>query len=342
MKTRKSYWRRWLRWSYEATRSQPPWWSFLTWLVTILVTIIIRGIPDSFFEIPASVQDLDASDIVRVVASFPTAIVVLWLINLVRAPGKIDGRLRDEFEEAIQRVKDNARNLDRNSQIEMESLIGENERLNQRVGCFEKRLRPNIWITGKSYANALVTRECRGEMGVGFIVDNKSGKALHDVRVELVKIEEGFLTREACIDFANEDGCGRLEDRATYVDRKDLGKDGINLPIMLEWNPQQQHSQGVSSTTIPAGTERLIGLFSSQTILAADYDMRGYLGVSSGVVYKIAIRLSARDIPAITSQEYVISRINKSEFLVSERNIRYEVYPGGAFELVSPRDEIEF
>lgn len=286
-------------------------------------------------------QELDASDIVRFVASFPIALVILWLINLVRAPSKIDSRLSNEFDEAIQQAKDDTENLDLQRQAEIKSLKDKNKRLSQRIENFEKRLLPNIWITGKSYENALVTREYSGEMGVGFSVENKSDKALHDVCIELVKIEEGFLTKDTYIQFANEDGRGRLEDRATYIDRKELGTADINLPIMLEWSPQQQHRQGVSSTTIPAGTERLIGLFSSQTILAADYQVRGYLGVSSMIVYKIAIRLSAREIPAITSVDYVVSRINKSEFLVAERNISYEVFPAGPIQLVNPATGIE-
>ena len=276
--------------------------------------------------------------------TIPSGIIVFLAhltFNWFRAPGKLDEQLRDEFEKVIQKVRKDASDLERQRQTETETLRDKNERLRQSVENFEKRLRPNIWITGKSYENALVTREYLGEMGVGFSVENKSDKALHDVCVELVKIEEGFLTKDSYIQFANEGGRGRIEDRATYVDRKELGEADINLPIMLEWSPQQQHRQGVSSTTIPAGTERVIGLFSSQTILTADYQVRGYLSVSSMFVYRIAIRLSARGIPAITSADYVISRINKSEFAVADRDIRYEVFPAGPVQLVSPCAGIE-
>ena len=317
MKTRKTYWRRWLRWSYEATRSQPPWWSILTWLVTILATIIIRGIPDSFFKIPASVQELDASDIARFVASFPIALVLLWLISLVRAPGNIDSRLHDEFEEAIRQAKDDTENLDLQRQAEIESLKEQSERLSQRLEGFEKRLRPNIWITGKVYGNSpisdIYSRD--GGTNVGFTVENKSDSDLCDVQVALVKLKYSFPDHH-------------LRGDCKFITDEDMGHI-TKFPIMLEWSPDEQVASGVLSATIPARTSRLVGLFSMHSILSASPDIRSSLLVSMGFVYKVAVQISARGIPAITTGDYIVTRIGTGR----EEEIPFKIEPEGAVQI---------
>jgi len=293
----KPYWRRRIRWASDATRTQPLWWPILSWIATLLIAFVVRGVPDSLFQIPDSVQDLDSSDIMRFVVTFPAALVVLWLVNWVRAPG----------------------NLDQESQIELRFL-------REQVYAFEERMRPRLWITGKIYKDSPIADlySDGGGINVGFKLENRSDSELHDVRVELIKMELAFP------DTYSE------EDR--YITYEDMGC-VTAFPIVLEWSPVEQISEGVSCTTIPAGASRLVGLFSESFILSASHEVRPSLGVSSSFVYRVAVQISAKGIPAISSRDYIVSRFNRSGEVMRVRDIPYVIEPKDAYELMSLRSD---
>ena len=146
--------------------------------------------------------------------------------------------------------------------------------LKDKVRAFEERLKPNIWITGKAYGDSPITdRHTTGSgMNVGFTIENRSDSELHDVQVGLKKLEMSFPGRN-------------VEDRQ-FITNEDMGCITA-FPIMLEWNPDQQGRQRVLSTAIPAGTSRLVGLFSDQTILSVRHETRPRLLVSEGFVYNV-------------------------------------------------------
>ena len=209
--------------------------------------------------------------------------------------------------------------MDQKRQNEIESLKAS-------LRTFEDRLKPNVWATGQVYGDAPISdRLTRGEgMNVGFKIDNKSDSDLQDVQVGLTKLEMSFAN---CPD-----------DDREFLTNKDIGRLAA-FPIMLEWNPEQQGCENVLSTTIPAGTSRLVGLFSTQAILTVRHEVRPRLTISSAFVYRVAIQLSARGLPAVTSQDFLVSRTNRSQGLVRSSEVPYEIHPGSPSRLIGQSED---
>ena len=144
-----------------------------------------------------------------------------------------------------------------------------------------------------------------------------------DVKVTLTKMER------------------RSDGSESYFDMEGLF--GLNLPILLEWRPEEQQTQSVSSTSIPARESRWVGLFSDSTVLSANHALRHYRLESSKSKFKVAITLSARGIPAITSRDYVIYRANTVLFReklgdehVDVTDVSYRIEPKHEIQLTVP------
>ncbi len=296
------YWRKRLRRAFRAQFHERAWWRWVIdtiavpivmAVITLIHTLIDPGEP--FAESPVWFQQLGAWNVVHLIlAAFLVFIMQVIFQWSVRAPG----------------------HLDQQRQSHIQSLKDKVELLNNRIDVFEKRLRPNIWITGKPYGGTVVIDSLRREVSVGFAVENKSDDDLYDVKVELAKIEWSQTGQSdyICCD--------------TTV--------GIHLPVALEWRPDEQESEGVSSTAIPAGASRWIGLFSERTVLSANHNIRSDSLDSLSFDYKVLIRLSARGIPAIKSPDYEICRVNRG-CAFDVRNIPYEVTPKAPYQLANPQ-----
>ena len=337
METDNSYCRRRFLWTTTATFAQLRRWSwivdvaavpFIGYALLKLFDYIAYGgrATSHFLDWLTLVPELGVWSILYTIPSGIVVFIAHLTFNWFRAPGKLDEQLRGEFERAIQQVRDDARNLNLQHETEIESLKDKHECLHQKVKCFEKRLRPNIWITGKVYRDSPIADVYTdgGGMNVGFTLENRSDSELHDVRVELLKMDLAFP------DTYYE------EDR--FITYDDMGHT-TNFPIVLEWSPDEQISKEVSCTTIPAGASRLVGLFSEAFVLSASHAIRPSLGVSSSFVYRVAVRISAKKIPTITSRDYIVSRINKTGAVVRVQDIPYEIEPKDACELMNPRSE---
>ena len=187
---------------------------------------------------------------------------------------------------------------------------------------YEKRLRPSIWITGKIYGDSPIAdvHSLEGGMNVGFTIENRSDTELHDVQVGITKMEWVI--------------CDRYKEGGKFMTYEDMGYN-TKFPIMLEWSPDEQGSKEVSRITIPAGETRLVGLFSSATILSASHDIRRHLPVHLPFVHKVAIRLSARGVRAITSRDYIISRMGMGR----EEEIPFEIEPKGTIQLLNEQED---
>ncbi len=321
MESSTPYWRRRFKYAKSSTWVQFHRRLLIIDLVAIPIVIyglakmyafIDRGLPISFTEWLAEFPRLGEWTLF----TLPSAIIILFVhgsINWARAPGRLD-----------QKVREKAADLDAKRLAAIEALKDENKSLYQRIESFEKRLRPNIWIAGKVYRDSPIADVYAdgGGMNVGLTLENRGDRELHEVRVELVKME-----------FAFPDTYTEEERFLTYEDMGRITK----FPIILEWSPDEQISNEISCITIPAGTSRLIGLFSETFILSASHDIRPNLGVSSSLVYRVAVQVSARCVPAITSCDYVISRINRSGVVVRVAEIPYEIEPNEACELINSR-----
>ena len=224
-----------------------------------------------------------------------------------------------EIYEGIERVVSELRN----TQVSRKKSIDKTDNS-------KTRSRPNIWVTG-------IPRENRRQidllgqdgMSVGFSIENKSDSDLYDVRVELVKLETAsFVTHtEHGVSFSNFGEEGNCEWYPFEY---------VNLPISLEWSPQSQISDGVSSTDILAGSSCEIGLFHGDQILAANHDVRGLCRIlSHDFIYKIAIRVSARMIRAITSQDYTVSREGSGDI----NTIPFVIEPNCPVELLANTED---
>ncbi len=323
------YRRRRLRWAAKSTHKQRRKWPWLPWaigagsiLTAFLTILIIRGVSGSFPEMPASFQELKlgAWDIAHGLISVlfvPISFILQFILNWIRAPEKMDKQLQVEFDTAIQKARVDATNLDLQRQTEIESLKNKNGLLSQKLRNFHKRLHPNIWITGKVYGNSpiadIYSRD--GGTNVGFTVENKSDSDLCDVQVALLPLKYSFSNHY-------------IRGDCKFITDEDMGHI-TKFPIMLEWSPDEQGARGVLSATIPAGTSRLVGLFSLHSILSASHDIRSSLLVSMAFVYKVAVQISARGISAITTGDYIVTRIGSGR----EEEIPYKIEPESAVQI---------
>ena len=304
MDTRTPYWWRRIRWATGSTVDQLRRWSRIIDLAAIPVVgyallksyeYIEHGIPSSasFFGWITNVPELGVWSILYTLPSGLLVLLVHWTLNWTRAPGKMDKQLHVEFEEAIQRVKDGARNLYPQRQVEAESLREENERLHQRVEYFEERLRPAIWIKETIFTKDTVIMATADDVltgkttRVGFTIENRSDNDLSEVQVTLQRLQICDFINAKRIDFQR-----------------------VNLPILLEWDPQEQESGGKSTTTIPAGSSRRIGLFENNYILSANTKVRRSVTIDTKVyrrTYYVILRVSATGISATDSAEYTVT-----------------------------------
>ena len=228
--------------------------------------------------------------------TIPSGIVVFiahLTFNWFRAPGKLDEQLRGEFEEVIQQVRKDARDLELQCQTEIESLRDKNESLRQRVENFEKRLRPEIWIKEAVFTKDTVIMATADDVltgkttRAGFTIENRSVNDLTKVRVTLERLQIFDFIKSMRVDLPE-----------------------VNLPVLLEWDPQEQESEGKSITTIPAGTSRRIGLFENNYILAANRKARRSVTIDTNVyrrAYFVILRVSATGILATYSSEYTVT-----------------------------------
>lgn len=187
------------------------------------------------------------------------------------------------------------------------------------------RSRPNIWITGMTRQNRRQI-DILGQdgMSVGFSIENRSDSDLYDVRVELVKLEIAFFVSRTEYSIA---ASSRGEESDCEWDPFEY----VDLPILLEWRPYSQVSDGISTTDIPAGTSREIGLFHGDQILAANHNIWSLCQIlSHDFIHRVAIRVSARMIRAITSQDYTVSREGSGDV----NSIPFVIKPNYPIELV--------
>ncbi len=128
----------------------------------------------------------------------------------------------------------------------------------------------------------------------GFSVENTGDRDLAGVQVELIVLENYHETKINGVKHS-----GFLEYPV------------VHLPIVLEWNPQEQPTAGVAETRIPAGTSRWVGLLDNlsnsqvATILSANHEVRSSLLLLPGR-YRISLRLSAERMPAVEKTGYEI------------------------------------
>lgn len=325
-----SYCKRRLKWATSATRSQLRERSLLVDIVAIPVVgyALLKSIEHvrqstpaslSLFEWLTSTPEAGAWSLLYTI---PSAIVILLVhlsINWMLAPGKMDRSVRENYEAELQRVADNARHVEEQRKAEINDLRSEKRHLRRQIEHFERLLRPNIWIAAKVYGDSPISD--RGS-NVGFTLENKSASDIRSAEVSLISVEYGFPDEYR-------------QGRSNFISNDDMGYI-TKFPIILEWSPDEQGKTGVAFATIPAGTTRLVGLFSDQVILSASHEIRRHLPVSLSFVYRVTLQFSAEGVPAITLEDYVISRISRSEALVPSSEVPYVVEPDEPVELIGP------
>ena len=200
--------------------------------------------------------------------------------------------------------------LDREKQDEISCLRSQ-------LSEFKRRLRPDIWITPKVQKDMIKGLDNSWtHYRAGFSVENRSDCDLVSVRID-------FLLLDQWCEFNK--GPGSFLPYTVF-----------NLPIALEWSPQEQDSSGVQETKIPAGSSCWIGLFEidpnsggqSYFMLSANHGVRGSLMLLPDR-YRFKIRLSAEGIPAIESAYYE-----------TETWGACEITPDAPAQLLNPRAEI--
>ncbi len=291
------YWLRRLTWAISATRRHPKEWSLLRWATSLLAFplsfIIIRSLSDPFPGLYNPFYGFDVSDIIRALISAIISFIILFFINYLRAPGQ----------------------LDRRHQIEIQSL-------RHSVDRFEKRLQPSIWMSGCTYNS--IDGKC-----IGFTIENRSDCDLKNVQVKLVKLKAGIpgISKDGKTTYSTAYSGGSL---GKWLNLSRFERSMVDLPVLLEWNPNEHDSSGMSCTTIPAGSSCRFGLFYGDIILAANHDIRhSSRTFPVGYAHRIAIELSAQGIRALNSRDYIVARSGLGRL----EDIPFEVDPVGPIRL---------
>ncbi len=300
------YWRRRLRWANSSTLTLPRKWSWMRWVIDLAALPII-------FFVLTQMHAYIMRGSAGLFSDWPVQFQELGAWNIFYTI--ISGLIVFAGQWMFNWIRIPGK-LDQHLRDEIERFRG--------------RLRPNIWITG-------IARENRRDidflgqdgMSVGFVIANKSDSDMYDVMVELVKLETASFVSHtehgvAISNFGEEGDCEW--DSFQYVD----------LPILLEWRPQSQVSEGVSVTDIPAGSSREIGLFYGDQILAANHGIWDSCRIAShSFIHRVAFRGSARMIRTITSQDYAVSREGSGEI----NSIPFVIEPNRPFELLANTED---
>lgn len=298
MNTKTPYWRRRILWALRSWAHKRVWWHWIIELVafsvlktvlTLLHAIFTREPDDPFSGWGIWIQEFGAWNAIHLLFAALLVVSFEWF----RSPGKMDQ--------------------------EHQKQIASLERSLQRLS---KRHKPSIWMAGKVHINYNRILDTVSDEGasVGITVENRGNCALHDVRVELVKID--------MLDFAT-------SERTTALP--------VELPILLEWNPLQQDSAGISTATIPAGSSLWCGIICGDRVQSANRSRRKDLNIETRVFrreYYAVVRLTAEGISAVDSPEFKI--ICRQIRVVPGFNdeVSREVAPGTPFD-IEPKCAVE-
>ena len=187
--------------------------------------------------------------------------------------------------------------------------------LEKNVERLRERHEPNVWMAGKvhiDHGEILNTQSDEGA-SVGITVENRGTCALRDVRVELVEIE--------VFDFAKSELMPALS---------------VEPPILLEWNPMQQDSGGISAATIPAGSSLWFGIICGDRVQSANHSLRKNLRIETRVYcreYFAVVRLTAEGMAAVDSPQFTITCRQKEVVPGIEGEVSREIAPGTPYDI---------